>query len=309
MSQNHLNNADYSAPLSTLEIHLDAVARNYLFLKKKLAPGADCGAVVKADAYGLGAAQVSRALYNQGCRHFFVAHFDEGAIVRAALPMADAVIYVFNGPFGAKWEDFTAQRLLPVLNTLSDIEYWADYSKVSGGKKPALIHIDTGMNRLGLSGAEVRVLAERKATLAALDIRYVMSHLACADEPEHPKNGEQLDFFRSLSGKLGGVFRYSLANSAGIFLSPDFHFDLVRPGCALYGINPHPALSNPMQGVVTLKARILQIRIIDRPGTVGYGAHYKISSPAKCAVLSVGDRKSTRLNSSHSDRSRMPSSA
>lgn len=271
-------------PLSILEVHLDRVCRNYLFLKKKLKSGTDCAAVVKADAYGLGAVPVAKALYDQGCRHFFVAHVGEGMIVREALPEKDALIYVLNGPWGASAEEFLRARLVPVLNTLGDIEYW----KSAETKRPALIQIDTGMNRLGLSSPDVQKLCDQKNRLDALDLRFVMSHLACADEPAHPKNREQLALFEKLAATLDRPLRLSFANSAGIFLGPDYHFDMARPGCALYGINPVEGIENPMLGAVTLKSRILQIRDVEAAGTAGYGASYKISPPAKCATISVG---------------------
>ncbi|MBI1216127.1 MAG: alanine racemase [Alphaproteobacteria bacterium] len=286
--------AAYAQPLSVLDIHLDRVARNYLLLKKKVqaeAAGGDCAAVVKADAYGLGAAEVSRALYKQSCRHFFVAHYGEALEVKEALQglygVADAPsIYVLNGPFGAPAADFAANGFIPVLNSPQDIDYWAQTGQ--GDKRPAaLLHIDTGMNRLGLSGGEVEALAARGDLSRILDIRYVMSHLACADEKDHPKNAAQLELFKQLTARLGIAARYSFANSSGIFLGPAYHFDLARPGCALYGINPGTG-ENPMQGTVTLKARILQTRKIDRNGTVGYGATYSVSPPAICATVSTG---------------------
>lgn len=278
----------YSGPLSVLEIHLDAVARNYLFLKKRLQNGADCAAVVKADAYGLGAAPVARALFEQGCRHFFVAHVDEALALRPSIPEKDAIIYVLNGPWGAEVRDFISGGFVPVLNSAGDLEYWSAAARADNKRHPALLHLDTGMNRLGLSSAEAAALAQDKSALQALDIRYIMSHLACADEPAHPKNREQLDLFRQLTAALGMPCRYSFANSSGIFLGTDYHFDLARPGCALYGIRPQDTGANPMQGTVTLKGRILQTRMIDISSTVGYGASYRALAPANCATVSVG---------------------
>lgn len=263
--------------LSVLEIRLDDVAANWLSLKKRLKAGADCAAVVKADAYGLGAREVASALYEQSCRHFFVAHFDEAAAVRGVLA-EDALIYVLNGPHGASAQDFVHHNFIPVLNSPADAEYWG---REAAGK-PCVLHIDTGMNRLGLSAHEVAAV-----DLKPLGLRYVMSHLACADDPAHPLNAGQLSAFKALTGALARPLRLSLANSAGIFLGPDYHFDLARPGCALYGINP-AAGPNPMRGVVTLKGKIVQIREIKEAGTVGYGATYKVSPPAKIATVSVG---------------------
>lgn len=297
---------DHAAPTARLVVDLDAVARNWLYLKKKLQNGADCAGVVKADAYGLGAAIVARELFAQGCRHFFVAKWDEGIAVQEALrdvarafpysPVSDTpvvadapAIYVLEGPRGADSRDFIRSGLVPVLNSLSDIVYWSDAAGAAARRLPAIIHIDTGMNRLGLSASEVSTLAAAHAGIfKALDIRYVMSHLACADEPAHPLNAEQLTNFHKLTAALGQPLRYSFANSGGIFLGADYHFDLARPGCALYGINPTGQPQNPMLPVVTFEARILQTRRIDSPATVGYGASYRVAPPAKCATVSIG---------------------
>ena len=270
--------SDYHQPLCTLDVHLDAVARNWLYLKKKLKNGTDCAAVVKADGYGLGALEVSRALYAQGCRHFFVAHVDEAVAVRAVVQ--DAAIYVLNGPWGMSAADFIRQGFIPVLNSLEDIVYW------KGQAAPCVLHLDTGMNRLGLSEKDVQSLSRHD--LEEMNIRYVMSHLACADEQQHAKNPEQLEKFKRLSEALQRPFRLSLANSGGIFLGEAYHFDLVRPGCALYGINPAGASQNSMQNTITLKGRVLQTRDIPAGETVGYGARYKIASPVRSATVSIG---------------------
>ncbi|MBI3440723.1 MAG: alanine racemase [Proteobacteria bacterium] len=280
--------AGYAEALSRFEVYLDRVCRNYLYLQKKLKKGTDCAAVVKADAYGLGAAAVVPELYKANCRHFYVAKADDGLAVRAALKGQDAHVYVLNGPYGAAPKELAQNHLIPALNTLGDIEYWAGFARDGGQRQPAIIHLDTGMNRLGLSAVDVTRLKSNLTLLKSLDIRYVMSHLACADEPEHPKNPEQLKKFVELIGQLGLPCRLSLANSAGIFLGSDYHFDQVRPGCAIYGINPQISLPNPMQGTVALKARILQIRDAVCGETVGYGANYKLSSPAKLASISAG---------------------
>jgi len=278
--------SNHTHPLSVLEIHLDRVARNYLYLRKKLQAGADCAAVVKADAYGLGAREVAAALFQQECRHFVVAHFSEGATLRAALP-GEALIYALNGPWGAAPEDFAGQGIIPVLNSLGDIEYWAGFAGRSGKRQPCVIHIDTGMRRLGLPPEEVVQLAAKPEWLDALDVRYVMSHLACADEPQHALNAQQLADFRKYTGQLGRAFRYSFANSSGIFLGPDYHFDLARPGCALYGINPVPA-ENPMHGAVTLQALIVQARTIRKGESAGYGASYIAAKDEKAVTVSIG---------------------
>ncbi len=284
---------DAAPYLAHLEIHLDRIRRNYLFLQKKLARGCDCAAAVKAEAYGLGADQVVPELYAAGCRHFFVAHAGEGIRARAVLPeeagkekITGAQIYVLHGTTGAAAEDFLRHDLIPVLNSLGDIAAWAGAAKEKDKKLPAVIHLDTGMNRLGLPADEAAKLSAD--LLQPLDVRYVMSHLACADEAGHPKNKEQLEKFRRLTGALDLPARLSFANSAGIFLGTDYHFDQVRPGCALYGINPTPWQTNPMQGVVTLRARILQIHEAAAGETVGYGAVYTARKTVKLATISAG---------------------
>ena len=278
----------YAEPPGHLEIHLDHIRRNYLSLQKMLGQGADCAAVIKADAYGLGAAEVTPELYKVNCRHFYAAHLSEGLVVRQALHGQEAQIYVLHGPYGAAPEEFVRNNLIPVLNTLGDIEYWADFARKAGQRLPAVIHLDTGMNRLGLSAAEVGRLEKNPDILKPLNIRYVMSHLACADESTHPKNKEQLEKFGQLRRQLRLPCRLSLANSAGIFLGTDYHFDQVRPGAALYGINPQGTLKNPMHGAVTFKVRILQIRGVDSEETVGYGATYRVPKSAKLAIISAG---------------------
>lgn len=282
------SDSSYAQPLLTLGVDLDAVAHNYLLLSGKMKTGADCGAVVKADAYGLGAPEIARALYARNCRHFFVATFDEGLLLRRALPK-DALLYILHGPHGAEGADFISNDLIPVLNTLDDIAYWSQQGQrpsKQGQRPKALLHLDTGMNRLGLTEKEAHVAAE-KDLLTALDLRYVLSHLACADDPAHPKNREQLDLFKKLAAAFGKPLRLSLANSGGIFLGEDYHFDLARPGAALYGLNPGPG-PNPMRNVVTLKARILQQREITQKGTVGYGASRAVEPPAKLAAINIG---------------------
>lgn len=279
---------DYNEPLSLLEIHLDRVTRNYLALQKKLVRGADCAAVVKADAYGLGAASIVPELYKANCRHFYVAHASEGVAVRQALAGQEAQVYAFHGAGGVSPKELRQNNIIPVLNSFGDIEHWSSFARSSNKKLPAVVHIDTGMNRLGLPAVEVERLKNNIDILKPLDVRYIMSHLACADTPEHPKNKEQLATFKKLTAQLGLPCRLSFANSSGIFLGSNYHFDQARPGCSIYGINPQPGHTNPMHGVITLKIRILQIKDAAAGETVGYGASYRASSPIKLATISVG---------------------
>ena len=268
---------------ATLIVDLGAVAANFQLVNAKL-ERARCGAVVKADAYNLGLAAVAPALAAAGCRDFFVADLDEGIALRRVLDRA--AIYVLNGPIPGTAADFAAHRLVPVLNDLGQVALWAKWAQRHGGQAAAL-HVDTGMTRLGLSGAEVDTLATEPERLAGLDLACVMSHLACADEPDHPLNRQQLDGFRAVRSRLPRA-PASLANSAAIFLGPEYHFDLVRPGAALYGLRPLTEGPNPMAPVVRLEAPILQVRAVDSPMTVGYGATYRVSRRGRIATVPVG---------------------
>ncbi|MDP6690356.1 MAG: alanine racemase [Alphaproteobacteria bacterium] len=261
---------------AVLEIDLEALAANYEILKQRAAP-AECAAVVKADAYGLGAERVGPVLAAAGCETFFVAHLSEAIALRRALGVK-ASIYVLNGILPGMEDDFTAHDLRPVLNTLEQLDLWPG---------PAALHLDTGMNRLGLSPEDVAALAAAPERLRHVDLRCIISHLACADQADHAMNDEQRQLFDRLRAKLPGK-PASLANSSGIFLGPDYHHDLVRPGVALYGANPTPGAANPMREVVRLKGRIIQVREIDTPQSVGYGATHRATGPRRIATVPVG---------------------
>jgi alanine racemase len=261
-----------------LEIDLGGIVANWRQLARLAAP-AECAAVVKANAYGLGAAPVARALAAAGCRRFFVATLDEGIALRQALGAA-AQIAVCNGPFPATAPEFARHGLVPVLNDPGQIEEWE--RRCIG--HPAILHIDTGLARLGLGAGEFAALADSPPRLAW---HAVMSHLACADTPDHPLNAVQRARFAAAAARLPGVAA-SLAASSGIFLGPPFRFDLVRPGAALYGVNPQPGRPNPLRQVVRLRGKIAQIRQIDSGETVGYGAAHVMAAPGRVATVAVG---------------------
>ncbi len=224
------NEALRHAPLSTLRIDLDAIAQNYLSLQKKLKRGCDAAAAVKADAYGLGAGPVADILHQAKCRHFYVADMAEGIALREGLAGREAQIYALQGPWGSALHDAFRHTITPVLNSLGDVHFWADTAKVREKRLPAVLHLDTGMNRLGLRPRDVEGLAADPSLLKALDIRYVMSHLACADVSSHPMNAAQLGLFLKLTRLLNLPCALSLANSSGIFLGEKYHFDQARPG-------------------------------------------------------------------------------
>ncbi|MFS3135771.1 alanine racemase [Gluconacetobacter sacchari] len=269
-----------------LTIDLSALAANYRTLRDRVGPAVTCAAAVKADAYGLGAARVVPVLHRAGCRTFFVAHLAEGAAIRPLLG-PDSTVLVLNGAMPGTEGALHAAGLVPVLNSLEQIARWRTLAHQAGTTLPAALQIDSGMSRFGLSEDDVDTLLAEDAPLAGIAPRLVMSHLACADEPAHPANHAQRTVFQRLRARLPSL-PASLAASSGLFLGPDWHFDMVRPGAALYGINPTPGLSNPMQPVVRLQARIIQTRRIG-PGTaVGYGAGFIADRPSHIATLGVG---------------------
>jgi alanine racemase len=246
--------------------------------------------VVKADAYGLGADRVGPALAAAGCRHFFVAHLDEALALRPLLP-SDAQVAVLNGLLPGTAAEFRAHGITPVLNSLEQVSAWRSFTAPDSTPLPAplaaWVHIDTGMNRLGLGPDELDRLAAEPDRLAGITLAGWMTHLARADEADDPTTPAQAARFRAALARLPAA-PASLANSSGIFRGADLHFDLVRPGCALYGINPTPETANPMRQAVTLRVRILQVRPVDTGMTVGYGAAHKVARRGKVATVAVG---------------------
>ena len=256
---------------------------NWRLLRARAAP-AECAAVVKADAYGLGAAKVAPALWRAGCRTFFTANPEGALALRRHLPQA--AICVLNGLLGEA-RAYVRAGLVPVLNDLGQVERWAAAARRLGRRLAAVLQVDTGMNRLGLPPAELERLAGRPELLAAMDLRFAMSHLACADQPRHPMNEAQLRRFRAICRRFPGTAA-SLANSSGIFLGRGYRLDLVRPGYALYGGNPTPGQPNPMAPAVRLSARILQLREVAAGEAVGYGASHEVAAATRIATVPVG---------------------
>ncbi|ABS65081.1 alanine racemase [Parvibaculum lavamentivorans DS-1] len=277
---------DLAAAGGLLTIDLDAVAANYDMLRAEAA-GAEVSAVVKANAYGLGMGPVARRLAAEGCRSFFVAEANEGAALRALLP--DAEIYVLNGLFPGTAGFYAAHGLVPCLASMAEVAEWREAAK--GGSLKAALHFDTGMNRLGMSEADAAALAAEGALTAGIEVRLIMSHLACADDAASPMNARQLARFRGLRTILAGRFagaKASLANSGGIYLGKDYHFDLVRPGVSLYGGSPFTGREHPFRPAVTVEARVLAVREMAAEETAGYGATWKARGTARMAVLAAG---------------------
>lgn len=275
---------DPGAPgaIARLEIDLDALASNHALLTAR--HGAPTAAVVKADGYGLGARQVAARLARAGCRHFFVASAAEAERVLTVAP--EAMVAPLNGLAGDAAEDVAALGATPVLNSLSDIAAWAALARRTERKLPALLHVDTGMHRLGLPARELAALAEDPARLDGIDLRFVMTHLAAAEDPADPSVAEQLTRFAQARARLPPA-PASIANSAGIFL-PEAVSDLARPGAALYGLNPTPDRPNPMQPVLRLMARVLQVREIGPGARVGYNGTWTAARGSRIATIGVG---------------------
>ena len=266
-----------------LTVDLDAIVANWRKLEKTAVP-AECAAVIKANAYGCGIESVAKALAGAGCKTFFVATLDEARAARSAVPQA--TIYVLSGFFQNTGEAYAEIDCRPVIGELNELAEWDVFCRRSGWSGGVAIHIDTGMNRLGLTVQEAQGLIPR-INAGDHGITLVMSHLVSAEQLNSTVNARQLSAFREIASLFTGV-PASLANSSGIYLGGPFQFDLVRPGAALYGVNPTPEADNPMQPVVDLKARIVQIRNVERGDTVGYGGSWTARRPTRLAVVATG---------------------
>ena len=228
---------------------------------------------------------VAPALHRAGCRHFFTAHPAEALAIRDLVP--DSLLAVLNGLWRGLETDFVANGLTPVLGTLDEVDRWTAQARAAGRRLPAILHVDTGMNRLGLDPGGLDALAADPTRLAGLDLRYVMTHLVSAECPDDPVNERQRRAFAAACARLPPAPR-SFANSSGLFLGPGFASDLARPGAALYGVNPTPGRLNPQRAVVRLRARILQLRDVPAGDTVGYNGQWKAVRPSRIATVSVG---------------------
>jgi alanine racemase len=265
-------------------VDLAEIADNWKSLARLVAPAA-CGAVVKADAYGLGAARVIPALARAGCTTFFIATPGESEAARARAP--NAVIYALDGLLPGAARDFARLGVRPVLSSLGDVETWAAQCRESGEKLACGLHIDSGLHRLGLAARDARRLAADTKLRGALDLTLVMSHLASADNPADPKNRDQLLTFETLSALFPGVPR-SLAASDGLMLGKPFHFDVVRPGYALYGGQASAANPAPVHAAVTVSAVILAVSDVAPGETVGYSAAWRAERPSRIATIAAG---------------------
>jgi alanine racemase len=279
-----------------LSIDLAAIEANWRALMRRATPS-ECAAVIKADAYGCGIEQIANRLARGGCKTFFVADLEEARRVRAVA--SEPVIYVLNGLMPNTAPAFADVRARPVIGSLVGLAEWDAFCTANHWQGGAALHVDTGMNRLGISVDEAAALAPRIRS-ENHGISLLMSHLACSEIPDHPLNARQIATFREVRILYRGI-PSSLANSSGVFLGNAAHCDMVRPGVALYGVNPTPGRSNPMRPVIELQARILQVRSVPRGETVGYDATWTAKRATRLAVVSVGYADGYMRSASASD--------
>lgn len=266
-----------------LTVDLTALTENWKDMARRSGK-ARASAVVKADAYGTGIEDAGEALFMAGARDFFVATVDEGVTLRPYAP--DARIFVLSGVWPGTERRLFENDLVPVISSEEQLAFWmavlADY-----GDYPCALNVDTGFNRLGLSMEEAMALADDVSRPASFAPVLVMSHLACSDDHSSEMNKQQLESFRQVSAAYEGIDS-SLAASGGIFLGSDYHFDLTRPGIALYGGEAVNGLANPMRPVVIAEARIIQVRTAKAGESVGYGRALQLTRDSRLAVVSAG---------------------
>lgn len=273
-----------------LTIDLAAIQSNWRYVLASLREGSQCAAVVKANAYGVGVSQVAKALYETGCRYFFVVTLQEAMELREHLH-PDATVYVLGGVPSGTEQHFVDLHLIPVLYSDSMITKWLAFCSSRQQAFPCALKFNTGMTRLGLDEIELDQLLNGTVDISYLNPVLAMSHLACADEPSHPLNSEQLQRFQAALAKLKLLYpliKASLANSSGTFLGDAYHFDMVRIGAALYGINPQVSRPNPLRQVFNLRLPVLQIRTTKQAESVGYGATVCVAKHARLAVVAGG---------------------
>ncbi len=266
----------------SLEIDLEAIKYNYLSLSR-MAGKAKAAAVVKANAYGLGIDKVAPVLYSAGCRDFFVATIDE-ALELTKILAPDAHIHVFHGVKRGEENLFSSNNIIPVINNRYQLDIWLSTARDEALKLPCILHFDTGINRLGFNESEAKELSESQE-VKKLDIKYIMSHLACSGDESHPMNKQQLESVKKISALFPNT-PVSLANSMGVLSGPEYHFDLIRPGCSLYGVKS--GKNADIKNVITVKAKIINIRQVEEDSFVGYGATVKVKKGTRLAVVPLG---------------------
>ncbi len=271
---------------SILKINLSTIQDNYNLLKT-FAKGAEVSSVVKANAYGLGADIISPALESSGCKHFFVATIDEALVLRKCLNLKSN-IYILNGVFVDDAKELLANNLIPLLNNLKQIEIWQNLAINTQQKLPCILHIDIGMNRLAIADNEFTKLCSNLEIINMLEPLYILGHLSSSEQKNNPVNKLQLKLFNEKTKNFPSKIKKSLANSGSIFLGKEYHFDLVRPGGSLYGINPLIENENHLKNVVELNAPIIHIQELSKGKSVGYNETYIAPKDSKIATIPIG---------------------
>ena len=268
-----------------LEINLKALSKNYKLIKKNLKNTTECAATVKADAYGIGAIKVVKSLIADGCKTFFVAHLSEAVELRKI--SRKIRIFCYHGIDKKNYLEFIKFNVIPIANSIDQLNLINMLNKKKKFNRAIAVHFDTGMSRLGLDENETNEFIVNKVKYNSIKIDLVMSHLACGDQIKHPMNTKQLDRFRIIRKHFPNS-KASLANSAGIFINKKYHFDLVRPGIALYGGSPFLNSKINFHHVINLKAKVIQIRKIKKNDTIGYGATFKAKRNMYIGTIAVG---------------------
>lgn len=272
-----------------LTIDLSALARNYRRLCAMTAHGR-VAAVIKANAYGLGSAAVSQTLHGEGCRDFFVAQFVEALDLRSGLS-GDADIFVLNGLQPGSEMACARTGIMPVLNSVEQFDRYADAARRLGRRLPAVLQFDTGMARLGIAPGDRPQIADRLGGSLAepcpLDILFVMSHLACADDADNSQNDDQRREMERIAMEFSAL-DLCFANSGGIFLGKAYHGNMTRSGIALYGGIASLGNAEPMEAVVSLRVPVIQVRTVPLGTKIGYGGHHVAKTPMRLATISAG---------------------
>jgi len=268
-----------------LEIDLKGLTSNYNTLNKKLSDGTECAITIKANAYGIGDKSVLSKLIKSGCKTYFVAHLSEAVRLRSYSKKIK--IFSYHGINKDNLKYFKNYDIIPVINNLEQLRLVNKFNLKNKIYKGVAIHFDTGMSRLGLDEEETDWLIKNIKKFNHIKLELIMSHLACADKPKHPMNLRQLKKFTAISNSFKNI-KASLANSAGIFLGKKYHFDMVRPGIAIYGGNPLLSKKVDLRNVVSLKVKIIQIRKIKKNDTVGYGASYRAKKEMVIGTIPIG---------------------
>jgi alanine racemase len=266
-----------------LTIDLTAIEANWKSLARRAMPS-ECAAVIKADGYGCGIEPVATMLAKAGCKTFFVADLLEARRVRAVAQ--EPVVYVLNGLMPGTAATFADLHVRPVIGSMTELAEWDAFVSANDWRGGAALHVDTGMNRLGISPGDAAALAPRIRS-ENHGITLLMSHFISSEEPDNPLNETQIKLFREIRMLYRGI-PASISNSSGVLLGSAAHCDMVRPGAALFGVNPTPGRANPMRPVIELRGRVIARRDVMKGETVGYNAGWTAKRATNLAIVGIG---------------------